>query len=517
MGPNQIPPFYSMGNWRFPCQGRTLPVLAFLFFAFLAGIAAPAHGKSIADDLDAFIRKAKSEYNVPGVAVAILDKDRVVLLKGYGIRRLGNPAAVDENTIFQLASNTKSFVAAALGTQVDEGKIRWDDTVARHLPGFALKDPYPSYYATIRDLLAHRTGLPAFGGDLLGNLGYNRAAIQDRVRFIEPGSSFREKAAYSNIGYFLAGQGLGKTAGTSWEEVVRHRLLDPLGMKRSGFSEKLDDANVAAAHASIADKLQVIPWDKDVALGAAGAMTSSAADMVPWMQMQLSGGTYKGHAILHPETVQEMHLPSMVARASFSELPPIDSTSGFSYGLGWGVYHYKGHMVVEKGGALDGVRTLVTLVPDLKLGITVLANLNMTVLPEAIRAYVLEQYLGKSGLDLQKEIRQRYSQLQEMVQPPAFPEKTAPPSRPLSVYTGLFSNDLYGNFTVTQDGDKLLIKAGPGEYPGKLRHFSYDTFLLSWPAVNSGFQKATFNIGSNGEAASFSTETLGNFQRVTKK
>lgn len=155
------------------------------------------------DDLDAFIRKARSEYNVPGVAVAVLHEDKVVLLKGYGVRRIGDSAPVDENTIFQLASNTKSFTAAALGTQVDAGKISWDDTVVRPLPGFALKDPYPSYYTTIRDLLAHRTGVPSFRGDLLGNLGYSRDEILSRVRFIEPIHSFREQAAYSNIGFFL--------------------------------------------------------------------------------------------------------------------------------------------------------------------------------------------------------------------------------------------------------------------------------------------------------------------------
>ena len=422
---------------------------------------------------------------------------------------------MNENTIFQLASNTKPFVAAALGLQVDAGKIRWDDTVAQHLPGFALKEPYSSYYATIRDLLAHRTGLPAFRGDLLGSLGYSRDEILSRVRFIEPDHSFREQAAYSNIGFFLAGQVLGKTAETSWEEVVRQRLLVPLGMNRSGFSERLDDANVAAADALIAERLQIIPWDKDIALGAAGAMTSTASDMVHWMRLQLSGGTFNGRSILRPETVQEMHLPSMVVRPGFSELPPIDIDSGFSYGLGWGTYCYKGHMVVEKGGALDGVRSLVVLVPDQKLGITVLANLNMTVLPEAISAYVLERYLGNSGRDLQNEIRQRSVQLQDMLKPPALPGTQAPPSLPLSAYEGLFKSELYGNFNVVQKGDELLIKAGPAEYPGKLRHLAYDTFILSWPHINAGFQKVTFTIDSSGEAAAFSTETLGDFKRVT--
>lgn len=504
----------GIANYR---NGKAFLGSTFLLMVIFVAAALPAYGKPTADDLDAFIRQAASQYNVPGVAVAVVHEDKVVLSKGYGVRRIGDSAPVDENTIFQLASVTKPFTAAALGTKVDAGKISWDDTVARHLPGFALKNPYPSYYATIRDLLAHRTGLPSFRGDLLGNLGYSRDEILSRVRFIEPIHSFRELAAYSNIGFFVAGQILGNVAGAPWEEVVRQRLLVPLGMNRSGFSEKLGDANVAAAHALINDKLQVIPWDKDIALGAAGSMTSTAADMVHWMRLQLSGGTYNGHHILRPETVQEMHLPSMVARPSFSELPPINLDSGFSYGLGWGSYCYKGHMVVEKGGALDGVRTIVVLVPDQKLGITVLANLNMTVLPEAVRAYVLEQYLGKSGRDLQKEIRQRAAKLQEMLKPPAEPKTQAPPSRPLSAYAGLFNNELYGKFTVAQDGKNLFIKAGPAEYPGKLRHQTYDTFILTWPHINAGSQKVTFAIGSSGKAESFITEALGDFKRVTEQ
>jgi len=489
---------------------------AFLLMAIYAA-AVPAYGEPNTDELEAFIRKARSEYGVPGVAVAIIHNDRIILLKGYGTRRWDDPAGVDENTIFQLASNTKPFVAAALGIQVDAGKIRWDDTVVQHLPGFALKEPYPSYYATIRDLLAHRTGLPAFRGDLLGDLGYSRDEILSRVRFIEPDHSFREQAAYSNMGFFLAGQLLGRTAETTWEDVVRQRLLAPLGMNRSGFSERLDDENVAAAHAIIGETLQTIPWNKAVVLGAAGSMTSTASDMVHWMRMQLSGGTFEGRSLIRSETVREMHLPSMVVRPGFSELPPIDINSGFSYGLGWGTYCYKGHMVVEKGGALDGVRSLVVLVPDQGIGITVLANLNMTVLPEAIRAYVLERYLGNSGRDLQKEIRKHSVQIKEMLKPPNPPGSQAPPSHPLSAYVGLFKSELYGNFIVIQNGDDLLIKAGPAPYPGKLRPWAHDTFILSWPIVNAGFQEVTFTIGSSGEAASFSTETLGDFKRVPRQ
>jgi CubicO group peptidase (beta-lactamase class C family) len=463
---------------------------------------------------DQFVRTALPAYGVPGAAVAVVLNDQVVLARGYGVRRLGAPGAVDADTIFQLGSNTKPFTAAALGTVVDQGTLGWDDPVLDHLPGFALFDPYPTRYATIRDLLAHRTGLPAFGGDLLGYLGYDRPEVLRRVRFIPPGHSFREVAAYSNIGYFVAGQVLAQATNATWEEAVTARLLTPLGLTRTAPSAAVDQAggNVAANHALIDGTLQPIPWDPQTVIGAAGTLTSTATDMARWMRLLLAGGSLVGHAVLTPATVQAILAPSMVAALSFSELPPITDQSGFSYGLGWATFHDQGYVVVEKGGALSGVRSVVELVPQLKLGVAVLSNRNLVPLPEAIRAFVLAQAFGLPRTEDQALIRQRTADLLALLTPTPLPAHPAPPSLPLDAYVGTYENDLYGRFAVVRAGSGLGIEAGPGRYPGTLVHFGRDTFLLSWPVIAFGQQQLTFAVGPE-QPTGFDTETLGRFTR----
>ena len=461
--------------------------------------------------------RALETYGVPGAAVAVVLDDQVVLARGYGVRRLGEPGPVDEHTIFELGSNSKVFTAAALGTVVDQGILGWDDVVVDHLPEFALFDPYPTRYCTVRDLLAHRSGLPAFIGDLLGDVGFDRPEVLRRVRFIPPGSSFREVGAYSNIGFFAAGEVLARLAGSTFEAAVQRRLLDPLGLAQTAPAAAVDQAggNVAAAHAVIGGRLQVIPWYVQEVLAAAGGLTSTAADMARWMRMFLAGGTLDGRQVLRPETVAAMFSPSMVVAPSFSELPPITDQSGFAYGLGCGVFHDRGVQVVEKGGAIPGVRTVLELVPARQLGIAVLSNRDVVMLPEAIRAFVLAQVLGGDNAAEQAEIRQRSAALEALIQPTPPPANPAPPSLPLDGYAGPYDSELYGRFVVARDGDGIGIEAGSTRFPGTLVHFGQDTFQLSWPQnVDYGNQLVTFTLGPEGQAVGLDTETLGRFARA---
>src|SRR5262249_42802767 len=202
------------------------------------------------------------------------------------------------------------------------------------LPAFVVQAPYSTRYMTVRDLLAMRTGLPAFGGDILQSLGYSRAEILARLPQLAPAYSLREVAQYSNIGFMVAGEVAGRVDGTSWERVVQSRLLDPLGMRRSGptFANLSRDANVSANHAVVGGVTRVIPADNQDTLGAAGGVSSTAADMARWLRMLLANGTLDGQRILRPETVQQIFAPSMVAEPSFTELPPISSETGFFYG-----------------------------------------------------------------------------------------------------------------------------------------------------------------------------------------
>jgi CubicO group peptidase (beta-lactamase class C family) len=499
-------------------MARTALVTAITLCIFMtSGVPGLRSQEAKLEGLDAFIERALKEYGVPGASVAVVKNGKAVYLKGHGFRKTGTREKVDENTIFQLASVTKIFTAASVASMVDRGKVGFDEEVVKIIPNFALKDPYPTRYATPRDLLAHRAGLPAFTGDLFDHLGYTREEVIKRVRYIEPACSFREKANYSNVGYFLAGEAAAYAAGAAWEDVVTENLLKPLGMTRTGFTGTLArQSNVASPHAVVDGETRTIPNNQQLVLAPAGAMTSTASDLSRYMIMLLDGGKYDGREVLKKDSINEMFTPSMVGKPGFAELPPISEDTGFNYGLAWGIYYWKNHKILEKGGALDGMRSVIVLVPETGLGIAVLANMNLTVLPEAVRAYVLEQYLGKAGYHMQAEIKRRSKKIEAMIGPAAIvkPENPKPASKELSAYTGTYENELYGKLEVVKDGDKLTVEAGPAKYRGILTHVNYDTFYLKWPIFISIPDEVTFVINAKGDVTGFIDDELGRFRKV---
>ena len=317
------------------------------------------------------------------------------------------------------------------------------------------------------------------------------------------------------MGFFVAGELLAQRANSSWEQVLSGSFFAPLNMGRTGFAANLDGANVAVPHARLDGQIRTLPWDRSGGFGAAGAVTSTASDMAKWMLMHLNRGAYQGKQILKSETVDAIFSPAMVGEVSFSEAPPINTNSSFSYGLGWNTYNYKGQMIVEKGGGLDGIRTVVTLIPELKLGICVLTNLNLTLLPEAIRAKFLEQYLGKNETDVQAEIKSKQAELFNLLKKEERPKDALPLGHQLEQYTGLFESQLYGLFKLVIENKQLIIEAGPARWKGTLTPWSNDTFILEWPTVNSGNQRVTFMFGPNNQAIELQTETLGIFKRKT--
>jgi len=477
-----------------------------------------AHAEGI-DGLDQFVKGAMEQYGVPGAAVVVVHDDKVVFIKGFGVRRDGRPQPVDEETLFMMASVTKTFTSALVGTFVDEKKFGWDEHVIDHLPELVLYDSYATRMVTPRDLLAHRSGLPPFTGDLLEPLGYDRKEILRRIRYIRPQWSFREKAGYSNPGFFAAGMLAAREGGKSWDELVHERLFRPLGMNSSGTSHRdwEKSTNYAAAHVVAADGgLEVVPWDNHDPLGPAGSITSNAKDMAQWLRMQLNDGEVDGVRVLSAEAVREMHKPAMVETPTFAELPPIDERSGFSYGLGWGVYHFNGYEIIEKGGARAGMRSVAVLVPQKRLGVAVFANRNLTVLPEAVRAFVLEAYLGRAPYDLQARIQQADEQIQKTFS--VAPQPKGPrgkPSLPLAQYAGEYENDLYGRIKIKHGCEGLAWEAGPAKYGAEVEHAGYDNFLLRFPKGRISLPEAvTFIIDDQGRPTEMMSESFGTFRRV---
>jgi len=498
-----------------PFTPTNLLILALL----MPGHSAPAApvNEPIAN-LDAFITRALKEYQVPGAAVAVVQNGKPVLLKGYGVRDVIKSGAVDENTIFQLASVTKTLTGAAAGIVVDEGKLEWDKPIFNYLPEFVGYDPYMTRWLTERDLLAQRTGWPAFTGDQLDSFGYDRPEILRRLRFFKPRYSLREVAQYSNPGFFVAGEVAARASKQSWNDLVEKRLFKPLEMSRSGTVIKaLQDGNATAAHALVDEKIVVVePSELDVT-GAASSGTSTAADMSKLMLMFLNKGTYNGKRILKPETIEEIFKRSMVSKIDFTDLPPISDKTGFYYGLGVGSYDYAGHQIIEKSGALAGVRTTLVLVPDKNAGIVVLANLNLTAFPEAVRAYFLNQVLGIDPETDQKQIFDLNQQLKKLMAPPPTPTNPGKFNGTLQSLVGLYENDYYGPCEILKDGDALKVQCGPAKYPATLKHWNNGAFLLQFPGATQVPSVTAFMIGEDGNAIGFSNEALGFFRRVQEK
>ncbi|MGE3804319.1 MAG: serine hydrolase [Gemmataceae bacterium] len=492
--------------------------LALLMIGCLTG-SVHAQDEAKLKALDGFAARALKDYSVPGMALAVVHNDRLVLVKGYGVRELGKEGDVDGDTIFQLASVTKSFTADAIGMLVDEGKVDFDEPVRTYLPDLVMHDPYATRFVTCRDLLAHRSGLPAFTGDILPDLGYNRKHVLERVRYFKPACTFRAEGNYSNVGYFIVGEVVARVSGQKWEDFVTARLLLPLNMKRSDplYNGVQERDNVAQPYAGPEGKLRKVAFHDHDVLGAAGSISASASDTAQWMRMHLARGKYDGKQLLKAATIKDTYRPVTAIEPTFAEAAPSDAGSGLAFAMGWNNYHYEGYQIIEKGGGLAGMRSVVTLVPELDIGIVVLANRNLTFAPEAVRAEFLTLFVRKSRRDLQQLIREQGKKIDEILfrtEPPL--KDPQPPLVPLARFAGDYTNELYGTLSIRVKGDQLVLHAGPARYAGTLTHRSNNTWRLKWPEVNSAADEVTFTIGADGQASRLDTDDLGSFVRKAK-
>jgi CubicO group peptidase (beta-lactamase class C family) len=493
---------------------------ALLFAADKATPSAPLD----ADGLDGFIKKALEQYHVPGAAVVVIQNGAPAFVKGYGIRDAAHPDdRVDGDTVFQLASVSKIFTASATAAMVDAGKLQWKQPVVEILPDFHMMQEFPTRNVTSVDFLTHRAGFKEFFGDLFDHLGYSRDWILTHIRHVGPAYSFRDHSEYSNIGFFLAGETAARANGSTFEALVQSALLDPLAMARTGVAAELVKAtdNFARPHARVDGEWKVLPNNLSSVFVAAGGLASTANDLAAYVRMLLGRGSLDGRKILSEDAVEEMFTPVLASEISFTEFPPISANTGYAYSPGWGVYYYGAHRILEKGGALDGYRTLVAVVPEAGLGIAILCNLNLTAFPEAVRAWILQQALsGPGAADLQTEIADKAAKLDTLLaRKPEPPKNAKPPSHPLSSYTGTYKSDLFGEWTVSlnQDNDAahpLIVNAGEARYAGKIRHWDDDTFAIEWPIFISLPDEIPFTFTSDdASAAGFSFEGY-DFRRV---
>ena len=462
---------------------------------------------------DEYVTKAMRDWEVPGIAIAVIKDDKIVLAKGYGVRQLGAEAPVDERTLFAIGSSSKAFTAAGLAMLVDEGKIKWDDPAVKHLPGFEMFDPYVTRELRIRDLLTHRSGLER--GDFLWyGSELDRDEILRRTRYLKPTWSLRSNFGYQNLMYLAAGQVAAKVTGKSWDEFIKSRIFTPLGMTASNTSIKdfKNGDNVATPHSSVEDKVQPIAWRNIDNIAPAGSINSNVLDMAQWVRLQLGQGTFEGKKLISPAAMREMHMPQTVMRLEGAYTMFYPEAHFLTYGLGWFMHDYKGKKVVEHGGAIDGMRAGVAMIPEEKLGVVILTNMNGSLLPIPLMFKVFDAYLGGTQKDWSADMLKALKPLQEQgkaAEKKAESERVmgTNPSLALEKYAGTYKNDLYGEVKINNEGGKLNINFGPA-FKSDLQHWHYDTFRAQFNGPVASKVFVAFGLNPQGKA---DTVTLGLF------
>lgn len=470
---------------------------------------------------DERVRAAMAEYDTPGMAIAIVENGEVALARGYGVRRLGSPDPVDADTIFPTGSTGKAVTAAAIAILVDEGRLDWDDPVIDHLPGFRMFDPWVTREMTVRDLLVHRSGLPLGAGDLLyvPRTSRSRSDVVHALRHIKPATSFRSGYAYDNILYVVAGELVAAVSGQSWEDFIRNRIFLAAGMESSVSHEedRFANPNRAHPHARISGRVrglgpqEVLPERDGLGQVAApaGGLSSSANDLARWLQIQLAQGALPGGGRLYSEAAaREMWTPQVLTPIRPSPGPISDTTPQFSsYALGWSVQDYRGVKVIQHGGAVFGVLTMVVLVPDRDVGFALQINSEDGTVLRGLMYELLDHYLGLPPRDWVAAFgewnRNRLDAgVAAMDAALSGDRRSTRPSLPLEGYAGDYVDAWYGPMSVThgRGGLRIDFTRTPG-MAGALEYFQYDTFIARWDDRSIEPAYVTFALDARGKVS----------------
>ena len=429
-------------------------------------------------DLRQFIDTTMAVWKVPGVSVAIVRNGDVILSEGFGLRNVEDSLPLTPQTLLAIGSSTKAFTTMVLGMLADDGLVGWDERVIKYLPDFRLKDEYITNRMTVRDLVTHRSGLPRhdlmwYGSD------YSRRELYDRLQYLDFSKDFRTTWQYQNLMFLTAGILAGEVSGTSWEDLVTDRILQPLGMTATNLSvkdtEKSED--FALGYSETDDTLTLMPFRNIDELAPAGAINSNADDMAKWLQFLLQKGKFGDATLVSEPTFTEMYSPQIpIGRPGThtERLLP-------SYGLGWFIEAYRGHYRVHHGGNIDGFSALVSFMPYDGFGIVVLVNKNASPLPGLITLYATDLLLDLEPVDFHGRARAAIAAADSTEEASKSDSdegriKGTKPSHKLEEYVGDYEHRAYGAISITLDGKQLA--ATMRDSTSALTHWHYDIFRV---------------------------------------
>ncbi|MFO0580288.1 MAG: serine hydrolase [Polyangia bacterium] len=484
--------------------------------------------------LPQYVATALQAWHAPGIAVAVVKDGRVVLAQGFGVRALGGRAPVDAHTRFATASLTKTFTAAAAGQQVAAGRLAWDEPIAPRLPGFALRDPKVTAELSLRDVLSHRSGLDEAADLLWMGTGYDQGEVLARLAAVRQAAPLRTTFSYSNVLYSAAGRLLAQSAGVSWQELVRTRLLEPAGMRDSGLGvPRAADGNVAAPHAERDGVLRVIaPRDVDN-IAPAAALYSSAADLARWLLVLLNRGILDGKRVLAEQTVDTLLTPQVLVGLLPFQKALYPESHFLAQGLGFMLQDYRGHLIAWGTGGIDGTSCSLALLPKEQLGVVVLTNVPWTGLPEGLVFWILDGLLGDAGKDSGKDwsaVRLALSHKSRARQAEArraregLRESTSWPLPPAQL-VGRYRSELLGDAVIEGSGSRAGAGAGhtaPATLSLRIAKSLRGT-LEPWRASALRFRPedlqldpelCTWTLGPDGSVRSIVLGEWGEFSRV---
>jgi len=465
--------------------------------------------ESILKEFEQYAIQAQKEWNVPGMAISIVKDDKMIYANAFGVKEVNTANKVDTKTLFQIGSISKSFTSALTAILVDEKKLKWNDKVVDHLPEFLMYDPWVTREFEVQDTMAQRSGLEAYSLDPLSFIGYKRANIIEKLRYVHPITSFRSLYAYQNSLFLVAAELLQRTSGKTWEELLQERLILPLGMKdtTADSASFLKAANHAWLHERQPDgspKAQPKPFrniEWSYEYGPAGGINSNVIDMANYTILHMNNGKFQGQQLISEDNTKYVHRPQIF----------VSEAEGMTtfYGLGWAITtSYRPYPIIWHSGGTSGFATFIAFIPEDKIGIVILTNEAGTNLPLALAFQFFDLYYGKQGSDwskklLESKLKEEKILKEKISQKPA----NLTPALPLSAYTGKYHSLIYGDAEVTVDGDHLVLTIGPAKEQILLYHFDRDIFSIFWAGIDEqGVNKATFSLNTEGIPSSLNAD-----------
>ncbi|GAA4325371.1 serine hydrolase [Mucilaginibacter gynuensis] len=409
----------------------------------------PGRNKFITDSLQTYITRALTNWRIPGASVFIVKDNRIVLMRGYGIKEMGLNNKVDENTLFMIGSNTKAFTATAVAMAFLDKKLSLDDKVTRFLPDFKLENKAATELLTVRDLLCHRLGFQTFQGDFaFYNSNLTRSEIMTRLGQMKAVYPFRTKWGYTNSAFLTAGEIIPKVADQNWDIYLKEKIFAPLGMGNTlGLSVAMPKSINRTVPHTIADgRLIAIPYANIDNMAPAGSISSTASDMGKWVMALLNNGKVGAKQVLPNAAIQATRQPQDIVGEN-------ENGEFLLYGLGWIVQNYHGHKVIWHTGGVSGFVSSVTLVPDQNLGIVILTNTDQNNLIETLNWNVIDAYLNLpyrdySGISLNEFKTYKAAELAADKKLRDSVLLNPRPALSTNNYEGKYNNPLYGNLTV---------------------------------------------------------------------